>query len=365
MPTPPLATAPGARPLAITADTDLLDDLLRLTAEAGLALEVAADPAAARSRFAPAPLVLIGLDLAGACQRAHLPRRPGVLLVGQEPAVARTAPLPWDLANALGAQHIAVLPEAESWLLSRLVDTAAAAPRHGPVIAVIGGRGGAGATVLAAGLAVTAVRSGRRALLVDADPLGGGIDLVLGWENVNGLRWPALREASGRVDPLALVEALPSQGDLVLLSWDRGELVGTTPDAMGAALDAGRRGLDLVVVDLPRSLDEPAALALSIADRAYLVVPAELRATVAAARVAASAAAHCATLALVVRGPSPGSLEATDIARSLKLPLAGTLRPERALTAALERGEFPADTGRGPLAALCRDLLDDLPGAPA
>ena len=62
--------------------------------------------------------------------------------------------------------------------------------RRGAAVAVVGGCGGAGASVLAAALAVTAVRHGGRALLVDCDPLGGGLDLVLGAEHVAGLRWP-------------------------------------------------------------------------------------------------------------------------------------------------------------------------------
>ncbi len=74
-----------------------------------------------------------------------------------------------------------------------------------------GGRGGAGASVLAGGLAVTAARRGLRTLLIDADPLGGGVDLVLGWESLDGLRWPSLSQASGRVQPAALVDALPGR----------------------------------------------------------------------------------------------------------------------------------------------------------
>jgi secretion/DNA translocation related CpaE-like protein len=345
-----------SRPLAITADSDLLDELVRLAEAGAVALEVAPDPAAARPRYGSAPLVLVGLDAALACCRAQLPQRPGVLLVGRSDA---GQPVPWELAEALGAAQIAMLPTAESWLLERFAQLGDRSGQ-GRVLAVIGGRGGAGASVLAAGLAVTAVRTGLRTLLVDADPLGGGIDLVLGWEKVKGLRWPALREASGRVNPPALVDALPRQGELVVLSWDRGELVGLPTDAMAAAVDAGRRGRDLVVVDLPRSLDDAAALALGAADRALLVVPAELRAAAAAARVAKVAAVHCAALALVVRGPAPGRLRPKAIAQSLGLPLAGTLRPEPSLAGGLERGVIPAGSGRGPLAALCRRLVDDL-----
>src|SRR5436305_12375167 len=48
--------------------------------------------------------------------------------------------------------------------------------RSVPLIAVIGGCGGAGASALAVSLAVTALGAGRRAILFDADPLGGGLE---------------------------------------------------------------------------------------------------------------------------------------------------------------------------------------------
>jgi secretion/DNA translocation related CpaE-like protein len=136
------------------------------------------------------------------------------------------------------------------------------------------------------------------------------------------------------------------------------------PEAMAATLDAGRRGQDLVVVDLPRRFDEASVIALAAADRGLLVVPAELRACAAATRVAAVAALHCSSLSLVVRGPAPGGLKDHDVEQAIGLPLIGSLKPEPGLAAALERGEPPARDGRGPLARFCERLLDelDLPG---
>jgi secretion/DNA translocation related CpaE-like protein len=207
---------------------------------------------------------------------------------------------------------------------------------------------------------VTSRRRGFDTLLVDADPFGGGVDLVLGWERMRGLRWPELVDARGRVNPPALVSALPGEGSLAVLSFDRSALDSVPVEAMAAALDAGRRGRDLVVIDLPRRFDDPALTALAAADRAYLVVPAELRACAAARRVAAAAAAHCPAISVVVRGPAPAGIEANEVARALDLPLAGTLRPEPRLGRALESGEAPAGTGRGPLAELCRSLLAEM-----
>ena len=119
-----------------------------------------------------------------------------------------------------------------------------------------------------------------------------------------------------------------------MLSFDRSALDGVPAEAMAAALDAGRRGRDLVVVDLPRRFDEPSLLALTAADRAYLVVPAELRACAAARRVAAVAAGHCAGAVAWWFGGRPRSACApTEIAQALDLPLAGALRSEPRLAA--------------------------------
>jgi secretion/DNA translocation related CpaE-like protein len=342
-------------PLIITSDPAMLEDLLRLTADVSLIADVAPDPAAARNWFAHAPLVLVGIDMADACVRAGLRRRTDVILVGR--VADPGPPADWEVADRLGAAHVASLPAAEPWLLEQLVRIGSGAT--GDVIAVIGGRSGAGASVLAGALAVTGARLGLATMLVDADPLGGGVDLVLGWEHRDGLRWPALSGVGGRVQSSALVDALPGQPDLVVLSWDRGEPTVATPEAMIAALDAGRRGRDLVVIDLPRRLDDAATIALTAADRAYLVVPAELRACAAAARVAATALPHSPGLSVVVRQPAPGGLSAVEVAEAVGLPLAGAFRRESAISAALERGEPPTSSGRGSLARLCDRLLID------
>ncbi|MFG2010742.1 septum site-determining protein Ssd [Micromonospora sp. NPDC048868] len=362
---PPRTSVPPhrPRPLLVTSDGDLLDDLLRLAAAGGVEVELAADPAAARTRWLPAPLVLVGADQAQPCLRARLPQRPRMVLVGRSGELDPG----WQVAELIGAEHVATLPAAEPWLVDRFAECGPEGVERGGarIVAVLGGRGGAGASILAGGLAVTGARARLRTLLVDADPLGGGLDLVLGWEQLEGLRWPALTGADGRVDAPALVRALPSRGDLVVLSWDRGDLLALPAQAMAATVDAARRGRDLVVVDLPRQLDDAAVTALQAADQVYVVVPAELRATAAAARVVAAAAPHCTAMSVIVRGPAPGRLGAAEVARALGLPLAGTLRPEPALTRGLERGEAPAAHGRGPLAALCQRIVAELTGAPA
>jgi len=353
-----------SRPLVVTADPTLLDDLLRLCAAAGVECEVAADMGSARRGWARAPLVIIGDDAAWAFSGAGAlaveggdgaGRRSGVVLLGTDPDDAGV----WRRAVLVGAEQVVFLPEAESWLVDRFADTAEGAS-SATTICVVGGRGGAGASTLSAALAVTGMRRGMRVLLVDGDPLGGGLDLVLGGEDAVGLRWPELAAARGRVSGSALREALPRVDELTVLSWDRGDPLDISRSAMCSVLDAAGRGSDLVVIDLPRQLDEAAEEALTRSAVSLLVVPAEVRATAAAARVAGAVGLYADDLRVVVRGPAPSGLGADVVAASLALPLAGWLRPEPGLAGALERGEPPARRGKGPLAHFCGAFLAEL-----
>lgn len=344
------------RPLVVTSDPDVLDDLLRLAATAGTEVDVATDAVAARRWWATAACVVLAQDAADGCARMRRPRRTGVMLLGDNLDDAGV----WQLAIEAGAERVLFLPECEDFLVARFADAVDGGGRDGPVVAVIGGRGGAGATTLACALAVTATRAGRSALLVDGDPLGGGIDLVFGGEADRGLRWRDLGGTQGRVPAAALAEALPQMNGLSVLSWDRGAPAAVPAEAMSAVLAAGRRAHDLVVVDLPRTLDDAARVVLEAAECVLLVVPAEVRGAAAAGRVAASLGMLCRDLRLVVRGPGPGGLGGQALAGALGLPLVGQLRPEPGIDVALERGEAPAHRGRGPLADLCGRLVDEL-----
>jgi secretion/DNA translocation related CpaE-like protein len=344
------------RPLVITSDPELLDDLVRIALTAGTEVDAAPDAGSGRRAWSTAAAVVVGRDAAEACARARLPRRSGVVLIGDDLDEAGI----WQLGVEVGAEHVVFLPDGEAWLVEMLSEAVEPVRFSGELIAVVGGRGGAGATTLSAALAVTASRLGHRTLLVDGDPLGGGIDLVFGGESDPGVRWPDLGATRGRVPGSALTGALPRMNGLSVLSWDRSDVLQVPPEAMETVLEAGRRSCEIVVADLPRALDDAGRSVLSLASLVLLVVPAEVRAAAAAARVATQLAPLCADLRLVVRGPSPSGLGADEIARALSLPLVGFLRPEPSLELALERGEPPARRSRSPLAGLCEALLRDV-----
>ena len=187
---------------------------------------------------------------------------------------------------------------------------------------------------------------------------------MLGAEDSPGARWSDYCERRGRLSSAALHDALPTRGGLAVLSWHRGAIEPVTPETMRSVLDAASQGYDLVVVDLPRQATGASTEALATADLTLIVLPAEIRATVAADRVADLARHYTRDLRLVVRGPAPGGLKPAVIAESLRLPLAGVMPPDRRLATALERGEPPHSSG--PLAAFCSRFLDDLgPNRPA
>ena len=111
-------------------------------------------------------------------------------------------------ALAIGAENVAALPGSGPWVVESLTDVGDDSPAAGVTLGVVGGSGGAGATTFACALGQLAARAGT-AVVVDLDPLGPGIDRVLGLEAAEGVRWDELCQTTGRLSARALREALP------------------------------------------------------------------------------------------------------------------------------------------------------------
>lgn len=346
----------AARPLLITREPALVEEVSRLAAAAGGELEHAAKPAAQRWRAAP----LVLLDASSVAEVDGLPRRHGIVVLCRGPA-----PDIWRAAFGIGADHVLDLPADEAGLIELLADTADAPARAGRILAILGGCGGAGASVLATAVAVSSARNGQRSLLVDCDPLGGGLDLAVGAETTDGLRWSGLTVNAGRLAASALHEALPQRrigpGAITVLSCDRdGPSTGLTPEAVRAVLGAGRRAGDTVVCDLPRTLPDAAVAGLGQADLTVVVVPAEVRACAAAARAVSGIREHTGgEIGLVVRGPAPGGLRAADVARAVGAEVLAVMRAQPHLPAALDRGDFVM-TRKGPVSRAAQQILSAL-----
>lgn len=226
------------------------------------------------------------------------------------------------------------------------------------VVAVTGARGGCGATTLAVGLALAAGRRGLGALLVDGDPLGGGLDLVLGLEDVPGARWPEVLRGGLVLADLPAVDISRGGAELRVLSHARSSSrVGAGGSAVEAVVASARETVDVVVLDAGRLAegDEPSRSA----DAVVLVVPAEVRACAAAVARLAVILGH-RRVHLVVRGPAPGGLSPTAVAAAMGLPLVASVAHEPRLAAAVESGRLAALGSRSTLFKASGRLLDGL-----
>lgn len=336
----------------------LREDVYRIAAAADCVVEeqnLLVGIESTRSMWDRAETILVDFASAETALSTGFSRRAGVILVtASTPTLAD-----WRTATALGVEHVISLPSEEDALVRLLGEPASLPTGDGGVIAVVGARGGAGASTLAAALGLCGGRAGRRVLLVEGDRYGSGLDLLLGWETVPGLRWTDVVVEGGRVSGDALHGALPSRDGLSVLALGRFEnrSAGLSAVAVTSVLDAGRTAGDLVVCDVSRHPSDVSDAVYAAADLVVLVLPAELRAVTSAEAVAEHVADRNANVGLVVRGPAPGGLRADDIAAALDLPLLTSMRAEPGLAERLERGGLVLGR-RSPLAAAANSVLD-------
>ncbi|WP_241387531.1 septum site-determining protein Ssd [Rhodococcus sp. CH91] len=338
--------------LGLIGDPTLVADLRRVVAAADRTLHEMPVPVPRRA-WTDAAIVVLDAAAAAACTGGH-PRRPGVILV-----CTGTAGLPeWQAAAGVGAEHVLALPSEEVELLAIVAAAGEPATGTGTVLTVVGGCGGAGASTFAAALAWAAGHDERReTLLLDADPFGGGLDVLTGLEERPGVRWSGLTVDGGRVSARALRDAVPAWAPGVgVLSTDREHTGRLAPAAVEAVVEAVRGVGTTVVCDVGRSFDPVAEAVVALSDLTVVVVPARIGSVLSAARIARRLSAGGEPAGLVVRGPAPGGLRATDVADAVGLEVLSSMRPEPGLTEMLERGGLRLRT-RSPLLGAAHDVL--------
>lgn len=340
--------------LAMLSRPALRDEMDRVGAAVGARVVYLRDSAPNRKTWVAAAAVVLDESAAVRCGNARLPRRAHVLVLTDTEPTGAT----WQAAVAVGAHRVLTLPADERALVAALAEAGEAVrdgDRHGEVVAVVGGRGGAGASLFATAL----TQAAGDALLIDLDTWGGGIDLLAGTENSAGLRWPDLALQGGRLTWPAVREALPGHRGVSVLSGTRRghELDGRTVDAV---VDAGRRGGVTVVCDLPRAMTDAVEIALGTADLVVVVSPCDVRAGAACATIAPRLRVVNPNVGLVVRGPSPGGLRAAEISEVAGLPLLAVMRAEPRLAERLEHGGLRLRR-RSALAAAADRVLGVLP----
>ena len=192
-----------------------------------------------------------------------------------------------------------------------------------------------------------------RTLLVDADPIGAGIDRVLGLESTDGIRWDSMLQTTGRLSSRSLREALPHLGRLSVLTWPTDRPVSLQAFAMREVLSAGQRGFDTVVVDLPRHRDAVIDETISRCDHVVLVSTLTVPGVSSAARVAHRLPEVTPARHLVTRGSRAG-VSPESVSRLLRIPLLASMGDQRGLDEAIDLGAGPSRSRRGTLARAAR-----------
>lgn len=334
--------------LLATRDPVLHDELTRLAAAAGVSARDVADAGSALRAWSAAEVVLVGADLADALVDLGPPRRPRVFVVADGAAPDAT----FRSALLVGAEQVVLLPDGRTTLAGLLGDLEDERARPAPVVGVVGGSGGAGATTFACALGQVAARSGP-AVVVDVDPLGPGADRVLGLDASAGARWDDLARTTGRMGARSFREALPSHDGLGVLTWSAGSSSRPAPATVRESLSAARRGHDLVVVDLPRCVDELVEETLLRCDLVVVVLRPSVSSLTATTRLVGRLA-DAPRLGLVVRGHG---VDPADLAAVSGATVLAEMADQRRLDESVDLGLGPVRGRRGPLARAAGEVL--------
>jgi len=335
--------------LVLTANPDLRATAERWCSAVGVAPLAEADLGPARRLWGSAGAVVVGEDLVSDVATAGWPRRDHVHLI------VRHRERWWRAAVRIGAADVLQVDDGDAAGVAALAQVAEGAD-EGCSIVVIGGRGGVGATTFACALAREAAVRDLRPVVMDADPWGPGVDIVLGTENVQGLRWSGLDAASGLVAPDALAGTLPVRDGVATIAWDVDVAGPALPAASGSVWSAAVRGFDLVVVDHPREVVDGSwsTEVLGGSVLTVLVVADDIAGLAAARRQVLRLRDHAASVVAVVA--RRGGLGRPAVEKTIGIPVVGVIGHDRRVRAAIDHGRGPVRSRA--LKRPARDVLD-------
>jgi secretion/DNA translocation related CpaE-like protein len=324
----------------VSSDAVLINRVRANAAAVGVSLAVVIDPVEIRRIWYESATVLIGADQSAPLVAWALPKRPRCFLLGQVEQAAQLC----ASSAPLGACVI-TLPEGGNWL-TRVIDADQTEQGEAQVVRLSACVGGLGSSTVAAGLALAAAQRGLRVALVDDDPYGGGLDLVLGAEQHPGWRWDKLAAASGQ---LADVSAqLVATDGVHLLSYGRVDPKPIDGEAKASVLDGLVRTMELVIIDQGRWRPEAGELG------AKQLILSSLTMRSSAALMAALAQPGSRSAGVLVRRLGSGSV--TGLAQLIGRQPVATVPTVRDLPTLADRGVPPIMVRRW--RRLCNSLLD-------
>ncbi len=249
-----------------------------------------------------------------------------------------------------GARGFFVWPE-ERRELGRQIEAArpvrgAEPDERGVVVAVLGARGGAGATFLATNLAAALARSGAETVLVDLDLLYGDVSAALGippdtsLPSVSDLLAVAREVDVEHVD--RVLHRHPAGFDVLLAPQRVPPDAGLEPEMIRGTVAALRSRFAAAVLHLPRAVDPAVRSAIELADEVLLVLTLDVLGVRAARRLVehVSSLGLGGSFRLVVNRAGGRELVPADARRVLDLPIACVIGTDRAVERAQNRGEL-------------------------
>jgi secretion/DNA translocation related CpaE-like protein len=192
------------------------------------------------------------------------------------------------------------------------------------------------------------------AVVIDLDPLGPGVDRVLGVEFVDGVRWESLGHTTGRLGARALRESLPRRHGVAALSWSGAAASRGFPGFTAReVLSAARRGHDTVVLDLPRAPDPSLDELVARCDHVLVTLRTTVPGIASAMRVCGRFA-DPGRVGLVVRG---AAVDDESLSRVVGAPVVVRMADQRGLAESIDLGLGPVRSRRGPLGRAAAEVL--------
>ncbi len=323
------ANAPGYRTRVLIVDRDpsavaVIRSILRAQGWEVIHSKSGAD-ALEKARLEGPDAILLELDLpdmggADLCralrQRAETSSTPIIVLSASTGVAERVASL------RAGASDYLVKPPDAQELVARLKAALdLRKEKTGFVVAVLGSKGGVGASMIAVNLAVALRRETRTGVaIVDAAASSGAVDVMLNLQVAAGpgLKLPQLSDLDWS-DFEAMLTPHVSGVQALLLQEQAAE--GVNPDGLRRVLVALRKVRDFVIVDTWAVLDENTLTVLDMADRVLLVLTPEITALRGAKlfleRASALGLSRERVVAVLNRFPQRGGLQRRDIENAL------------------------------------------------
>ena len=283
-------------------------------------------------------------------------------LVPSRGALNGSALLAVDTTQSVGALRRAIRSGASGFFLwpAEREELANAAARVGrtrdddvgdpaPVLAVYAARGGVGATFVATHLAVAFAHRDRRCVLIDLDVAFADAAAAIGVPTDEPVRTVAdLAPLGEELAPHHVDEILwrhPKGFSALLASGDRQLSPRLSAETYRAAISAVRRSCDVVVLHVPRVLDEVARAGLEVADRVLVVLGLDVLSFRDAKRAIEIAGLE-GRCSFVVNRATRSEITPGDVERVFGRPALAVIPSDRAVGAAQDHGRLLPIRGR-------------------